>query len=1072
MCLTLFNVYLNLRTRIKVMIKKPSIENVNKTSLFTPPGPGEQENFILKLRLAARKENWLHLPSREEVLKTLEEKRPGGLFLRHSCWAMWDWDAADGDQPIVDKAVKLVFARAGFAEGKDHRRLASGGKGIRVVTTFLTHTEEEAKLLQEHIYLVAEETWVDVDKKPKLIEELEEKLSNLEKERREKIRELYFLHEKKDWAGTKKVKSELALLDLKINKLKEKINCYDEKNKRVRADLFIDKAFGNRKQPERICGWDGKKKWGRLLKIGQNITSVSHYRRLCSPPKNKTRAVIKQAQEILPSEIRTDEKLKRIIEAQRKRKQLLKKVAHKKFEWIFGLLEGETDEILAQLERVIWETKIENVDDIEQLALDAFLSQPGLRIRDKGDTKGIISKCPACQEKDTAFIYHANGRYWVKCHRKQENCELNKPKPLVQLCLEKRLLSPDLLTKDKKAKKKIKRKEGLGNYLSPEFKSLSPKEAAEEALKILTKENNILISWLTGEGKTTFAAILAAKLGKKVWILCYSWEEALEFANLLKKLGVESVLVPSKKDECKDFKKIENVRKRELADAHVCSKCKNYPGRGGNCEVIKTLTDPKLKIYVGVHPHLEFAKQHADLIIIDEVHKLIKKEKVNLENLKEEIWYIITEIGLQSSEGEEAAWTIYNYFQDLISPALLKNEVLPEQIPNEIKEAANLLLSAIEKHIGGGKLHQARVALEDVNIEKSYVWRALNALKAIATDRATVSWSRKRNKVVGELLYYDAPNMNNHKGKLVLLSATAPPSLVKDCLNLERLNWKCYLIPRKGKLVGINTTSSTGKLALQHGLTKPVWNALAIANPDAVVCYKQNKDEISNAFLDDRIVTWGHHEGTNRLKDVSSLAVIGRPTPPPSEIVDWLLLTNNPAETLYWLLVSPLIQAIGRLRRLWKDENATVFLIDNHILQVQKFLLSWLGPFDLVFWATDKKKDTERKIVALKEVLKEKDRRKVEEIFLNTYSVLARQNGVSRQAVNKFARRLFSANAFAAKWQKWWEFVKNSMKKREKPNFSELIDIFSQKIVEFLPKIFPRRGPPRQNKLLQEGCYV
>ena len=381
-------------------------------------------------------------------------------------------------------------------------------------------------------------------------------------------------------------------------------------------------------------------------------------------------------------------------------------------------------------------------------------------------------------------------------------------------------------------------------------------------------------------------------------------------------------------------------------------------------------------------------------------------------------------------------------------------------------------MSAIEQNIGEGKLHQARVALEDTNIDKSYVWRVLSALKAIATNRAVVRWSRKRNKVVGKLLYYNAPDMSDFGGKFVLLSATAPPSLVKNCLNLKKLNWRCYLIPRKGKLIGINTTSSTGKLALSHGLTKPVQNSLVIASPEAVVCYKQNKDEISNAFLDDRVVTWGQHEGTNRLKDVSTLAIIGRPTPPPGEIVDWLLLTDNPSETLYWLIVSPVTQAVGRLRRLWEDENATVFLVDNHVLQLQKFLLSWLGPFDLIFWATDKKKDTERKVVALKEALKEKERRKVEETFLNAYSILAKQDGTSRQAISKFARRLFSANSFVTRWAKWWNFVKNSVKDQKKPNFSELIGIFSQKIAEFLPRIFPRRGPPAQKNFLKEEFYV
>ncbi len=87
---------------------------------------------------------------------------------------------------LVDKAVRLVFARAGLRENEDYRRLASGGKGIRVVSSFLTQTEEEAKLLEEHIYFVAEETWIEVDKKPNIIKKLKKELSNYKKEKRKK----------------------------------------------------------------------------------------------------------------------------------------------------------------------------------------------------------------------------------------------------------------------------------------------------------------------------------------------------------------------------------------------------------------------------------------------------------------------------------------------------------------------------------------------------------------------------------------------------------------------------------------------------------------------------------------------------------------------------------------------------------------------------------------------------------------------------------------------------------------------------------------------------------------------
>ena len=461
------------------------VKKVNKTSLAPPDGG--KENFILKLHLAVRKEDWLHLCTPEEVLEALREKRPEGLFLYHPRWAVGDWDGAEGDQPLVDKAVILVLARAGFAEGKDYRRLASGGKGIRVVTTFLTQSEEEAKLIEEHIYFIAEETWVKVDKKPNTIKKLEEELSNHEKEQREKIRELDCLIEKKDWAGVRKIKSKLASLDLKIDRLKEKINCYDAKNKRVKASLFLDKAFGNRKQLERILGWDEiKKKWGRLLKVGQNITSVSQYRRLCNPPRDKAKAVIRQAKEILPSEIRADEKLKRIMDAQKKRKQLLNKAARKKFNWIFPLLEEEVDKILAQLERTIWETQIKNIEEIEELALTVFLATKK-RIRNKlatENTIGLIDRCPVCQERDKAYIKRINGRYFLRCHK--GSCTLNQS--LVSYCIQEGLLSPKVFFKDKKAKRKSKEKQGWETISRQNSSLCHPKRRRKKLLKYCQKK--------------------------------------------------------------------------------------------------------------------------------------------------------------------------------------------------------------------------------------------------------------------------------------------------------------------------------------------------------------------------------------------------------------------------------------------------------------------------------------------------------------------------------------------------------------------------------------------------------
>jgi len=375
---------------------------------------------------------------------------------------------------------------------------------------------------------------------------------------------------------------------------------------------------------------------------------------------------------------------------------------------------------------------------------------------------------------------------------------------------------------------------------------------------------------------------------------------------------------------------------------------------------------------------------------------------------------------------------------------------------------------------GEGELHKARLRLESPSSgERSDVWKALRALSALAYGKGIIKWRKEGHRTIGKLIFIDAPAVHEKfRGRLVLLSATAPPGLLKKTLGLEELPWRGYTLPRRGRLIGIVPIASTGKLNLDPSRPFPgaVKNALEIVKvvgAEGVISYKDLFCKLQEelGFREEALLGWGTHEGTNTFRDARFLVLLGRPTPPPKEVLDWLLLGEDTGETLLWLLVSPVLQAVGRLRKWWEEE-ATLFVIDRHFLQLQRFLLSHLGPSDLIFWASSSAADTKRKAAALREAL-EAPRGREEETFMRTYTSLARAEGVSRQARVAWAGRFFRVQAFAARWRAWWDLVKKQIEKPEKSDFSRLIEVFFGKIEEFLPRIFPRRGPPKQMEIFK-----
>jgi len=1058
------------------------------------------EIWLAKPRLAAKKNTWREFLTREELLAWLARKRPRGLFLYHPRWVVLDLDAADGEQHLAVFAARQLMRAAKMEEGRDYRLILTGGKGVRVVLRYLLPFPEDVKLFRRHLERLAEEVYIPAAFPPTSVREAKKRLAETKKKWDEASKELVDAAAKENWSEVRRIRLlKLNPLAHHTKILEKKVEAWDEKQRRVRVSAFLDPAVGARPIPERVLGWDEiKHKWGELLPVGAEINSADDYKRFCaipSTPAEMAERVLAAAEEILPREADPlPEEVLKIIEAERRREEILRHggMAKKDFSYLFCLLDSETRETLSKLQQIVFPAR--DGDDLERAAFAAAAAAWPLKERPSGVWE-VAGLCPACKggdrrrDRGTAFVFEAGGKFFIKCHRKK--CvELNHPRRLKSFLLEKGLLETKPFQKEGKPTPKFEL--GLGTYLSPHFRRLDPEEAATAALSLLREKGRALISWPLGLGKTTFAAVLASRTKGRVWALFPSWDLAQEFAEKLRKQGVEPFFVPAKKDFCPFFEEVEDFRAREAADAHKCYACPLHPRQRpvAPCSVVSFLADPPRKgVMIGVHAHLSFAIEAGGLVIIDEAHRLLKKDEIPLAQLAQEIEAWLTG-GIRSAAGEQ----LISLLDNLTAPALAKNEVLAEEPNEELATLAQQLLLDLRlvfaDEDGPAPLHRVRFHLENWSWEDARretgekempelaVWRALRALEALGAGKAKIRWQRKR--VEGSLLFFDTPTVpGSFRGKLLLLSATAPPTLLARALGLFSLPFKVFVRPRYGRVVFLEPTASTGKLRLKNGngLPAAVRNALKLAldaGAEGLIAYKDLLPRLRREFFEleeEAFVSWGRHEGTNAFKNAKALAVLGRPTPAPTEVTDWLLLSRNAGETLFWLFVSPILQAVGRLRQLWKDKDATVFIIDRHAAQLERFFLPSLGPSDLSFSVTEQRCDTRRKAAALKAALAA-ERGKEEGVFAQIYLDLARQDGVSRQARHAWLGRFNRRRAFAARWQKWWEFVQKEAGNDKKPSFYALKEIFSAKIEEVWLES-PRRGPPPQQKdLLQEEVVL
>ena len=478
-------------------------------------------HWTLKPQLAASRPTWREFSSRQAVLSWVEGAKPRGLYLYHSRWPIFDFDGGPGDQALVVQAARKVFQAAGFREGEDFRVVATGGKGVRVTWCYLFPSQEDVALLRERIARLAEEVHVLAPRAPRIVRESWEKLAEVKKELAETSALLDASWARRDWGAIKRLKSKVASLQAEATRLQKRASAWDSRKKRVRASVFLDPAVGARSHPERICGWDEVHgKWGRPLPPGKVIASPEEYKKFCRPPRDMVWAVLEYARELLPRETeKVPAHIEKILEGERRRRDLLRKGkrGEKKFNWIFSLLNEKVEDVLKILERAVWKEDVQAQisRDAEDLALSAFSFH--FPLKDKGEIKEVKGPCPGCgggnkAKRGTAFLFRRGGRWYIKCHR--TSCPLNSPRPLLPFCLEEGIVSPADLPEPPR-KRKIERKAGLGTYLSPKFRQVSPGEAAEEVLAELSQDRAVLVSWRLGAGKTTFAALLARAWGEE-----------------------------------------------------------------------------------------------------------------------------------------------------------------------------------------------------------------------------------------------------------------------------------------------------------------------------------------------------------------------------------------------------------------------------------------------------------------------------------------------------------------------------------------------------------------------------
>ncbi|MDQ7032233.1 MAG: hypothetical protein Q9M37_05900 [Desulfonauticus sp.] len=919
--------------------------------------------FIVKQKIYQKKENWGTFDTAEKLLEHILANSYQALYLFHSQVLTLDWDATKKDAHLAVKAARAIMGRLGLQEGKDWELVLTGGKGCRIWVNYYLENEQ-IKALKQAILDVAADTWIPCWSKPHIVKEKEQKIQEVRAEI-EKIEKLI--------QATSDYKHKRELIRKKSNYYKQLFKLQDDLKKykkgKIRADLFLDQGFLRRNSmPERILGLqtqDGKTKWARIA-TGKEVEKIEQYRNLCRVPTNPAKSLKKQAKYLL-------EKIKPLDQADLHVQDIIAKITNTyqhqifnaKFDNIFNMLNKNTDEVLSQLITTEWGNNNDNNE------LEEFLLSYQGRTRIKNNVVGLVGPCPVCSQRDKAYLVRGkNGRWFLKCHR--TSCAASDGIPLSAF-----------VSVPKKKEKKVRYSNGLGSYLSPQIRNIDPSRDAQEVLELWAKNQHVQISWPLGAGKTTFALAFLEKFSGANGAISYAaqnWDQAREVAAALQKNGVPVTILPRKEDVCPNWEKVKKYREKGLADAHFCQRfCLAYqkdptsPEREvQTCPIVEALTKQKNGVVIGVHQHLPFMQKWSEYVIIDEAHHLVRKEKINVETFVSLLQYF---------DISPAATKLIRYLQN-IDAFLIGQRLVSIKIPQEIQQLAKTVYIRLLSEYDPKQLrpYKARFKMEEnykiskLKLNRYRIKDVLDCLKSVAADKATLTIQKGKK----EIIYIDPSySIKNNDVKLLLLSATAPPSLLKKALNIRELAWTGYVAPRKGTVVGVIPKSSTGKLAMQKP-GQAVQNAREILRNrvDGVITYKEclRQAEVHYGLEGEKVITWGKHEGSNSLKDAQALVIEGQLIPSPSEISEHLALCSDEQEQkemLFYLLVSPVLQAIGRCRRLWNDEKAVVFLMNRHFLQIQKFLISHLGALedDFAFWATEHPLDTERKKIAIYHML-------------------------------------------------------------------------------------------------------
>ena len=161
---------------------------------------------------------------------------------------------------------------------------------------------------------------------------------------------------------------------------------------------------------------------------------------------------------------------------------------------------------------------------------------------------------------------------------------------------------------------------------------------------------------------------------------------------------------------------------------------------------------------------------------------------------------------------------------------------------------------------------------------------------------------------------------------------------------------------------------------------------------------------------------------------------------------------------MFYLLASPILQGVGRLRAFWREEDTSAVIIDNHAAQLQRLLLPYLGPAHLTFPVTPWAKDTEDKAAAFAIALSQP--KETESSFLNTLDMRRRQRGISRQARMESVKRIVKRNAFSNYWRRWWEETTATLKRRDNISKDILVSVFTNVISQYFGNQQYNKAPP------------